>query len=574
MSLLALAEAPHPAHPDVPTGFATTLALVRALGDAGLDAPLWCVTRGAVSAGGADRLEAPAQALVWGLGGAVALEHPQRWGGLIDLPARIDEGALRALARALTGQDGEDQLAIRSSGTLARRLRRAGATSSAERWQPHGTVLITGGTGGVGAQIARGLVHEGAEHVVLVSRRGPQAPGAAELKAELTERGAQVTVVACDVADRAALAHLLDSVTGDGADHPLTAVVHAAGALDDATVDALTPERIEAVLRPKAAGARHLHELTRDLDLDAFVLLSSIAGTVGAAGQGNYAAASAYLDALAQLRRADGLPATSVAWSAWAGGGMIDGGVADQLRRRGAPPIDGARALELLRQTVTHGGGFLVAADIDWGRFAPALSTTRPLPLLADLPEAGGTGQDPVGAEREEAGGAAVLRKRLAELSEADRHTALVELVSEQAAAALGYADAGAVETGRAFKELGFDSLTAEASAQPAERRHRAAAAGHPCLRLPDRRRPRRAAAGGTPAVGRGVHGHRVARGARPRPVHPRRPGAGRHRIGHGRRDVRAARRDVRAAGPGSDGPMNPRATAPAATDVPALLRS
>ncbi|AEM83458.1 type I polyketide synthase [Streptomyces violaceusniger] len=461
VSLLAFDEAPHPAHPDIPTGFATTLALVRALGDAGLDAPLWCVTRGAVSAGGADRLEAPAQALVWGLGGAVALEHPQRWGGLIDLPARLDEGSLRALAHALTGQHGEDQLAIRASGTLARRLRRAGATSSTERWQPRGTVLITGGTGGVGAQIARWLVHEGAEHVVLVSRRGPQAPGAAELEAELTERGAQVTVAACDVSDRAALAHLLDSVTGDGADHPLTAVVHAAGVLDDATVDALTPERIEAVLRPKVAGARHLHELTRDLDLDAFVLLSSIAGTVGAAGQGNYAAASAYLDALAQLRCADGLPATSVAWSAWAGGGMIDGEVTDQLRRRGAPPIDGVRALELLRQTVAHGDGFLVAADIDWGRFAPALSTTRPLPLLADLPEAGGTGQDPAAAEGEEAGGAAALRKRLVELSPADRHTALVELVSEQAAAALGYADAGAVETGRAFKELGFDSLTA-----------------------------------------------------------------------------------------------------------------
>ncbi|MFD5391703.1 SDR family NAD(P)-dependent oxidoreductase, partial [Streptomyces sp. NPDC127074] len=461
VSLLALDEASHPAHPDIPTGFATTLALVRALGDAGIDAPLWCVTRGAVSASGADRLEAPAQALVWGLGGAVALEHPQRWGGLIDLPARLDEGSLRALARALTGQDGEDQLAIRASGTLARRLRRAGATSTAERWQPRGTVLITGGTGGIGAQIARGLVHEGAEHVVLVSRRGSQAPGAAELKAELTERGAQVTVAACDVADRAALARLLDSVTGDGADHPLTAVVHAAGALDDATVDALTPERIETVLRPKVAGARHLHELTRDLDLDAFVLLSSIAGTVGAAGQGNYAAGSAYLDALAQLRRADGLPATSVAWSAWAGGGMIDGAVADQLRRRGAPPIDGARALELLRQTVAHGDGFLVAADIDWGRFASALSATRPLPLLADLPEAGATGQDPAGAEREEAGGAAALRKRLVELSPADRHTALVELVSEQAAAALGYADAGAVETARAFKELGFDSLTA-----------------------------------------------------------------------------------------------------------------
>ncbi|WP_346168467.1 SDR family NAD(P)-dependent oxidoreductase, partial [Streptomyces javensis] len=462
-SLLALDEAPHPEHPDVPTGFATTLDLVRALGEAGVDAPLWCVTRGAVSTSAADRLEAPAQALVWGLGGAVALEHPQRWGGLIDLPGTLDEGAFRALARALTGQDGEDQLAVRASGTLARRLRRAGAGRSGERWQPRGTVLITGGTGGVGAQIARGLVDEGAEHVVLVSRRGPEAPGAAALETELTERGARVTVAACDVADREALTHLLNQVTRDGADHPLTAVVHAAGTLDDATVDALTPERIEAVLRPKVAGARHLHELTRDLgpDLDAFVLISSIAGTVGAAGQGNYAAASAYLDALAQLRRADGLPATSVAWSAWAGGGMIDGEVADQLRRRGAPPIDGVRALELLRQTVARSDGFLVAADIDWGRFAPALSATRPLPLLADLPEAGGTGQDPAGAEREEAGGAAALRTRLTELSPADRHTALVELVSEQAAAALGYADAGAVETGRAFKELGFDSLTA-----------------------------------------------------------------------------------------------------------------
>ncbi|MFJ1991300.1 SDR family NAD(P)-dependent oxidoreductase [Streptomyces asiaticus] len=461
VSLLALDEAPHPEHPDVPTGLATTLDLVRALGEAGVDAPLWCVTRGAVSTSGADRLEAPAQALVWGLGAAVALEHPQRWGGLIDLPGTLDEGSLRALARALTGQDGEDQLAIRASGTLARRLRRAGASRSGERWQPRGTVLITGGTGGVGAQIARGLVDEGAEHVVLVSRRGPEAPGAAALEAELAARGARVTVAACDVADREALAHLLNRVTRDGADHPLTAVVHAAGALDDATVDALTPERIEAVLRPKVAGARLLHELTRDLDLDAFVLISSIAGTVGAAGQGNYAAASAYLDALAQMRRADGLPATSVAWSAWAGGGMIDGEMADQLRRRGAPPIDGVRALELLRQTVARSDGFLVAADIDWGRFAPALSATRPLPLLADLPEAGGTWQDPAGAEREEAGGAAALRTRLTELGPADRHTALVELVSEQAAAALGYADAGAVETGRAFKELGFDSLTA-----------------------------------------------------------------------------------------------------------------
>ncbi|WP_431776971.1 type I polyketide synthase [Streptomyces cucumeris] len=462
LSLLALDETPHPVWPDVLTGCATTLALVQALGDTAVEAPLWCVTSGAVSTSGADGPTAPRQALVWGLGGAVALEHPQRWGGLIDLPGTSDTGALMALTDALTRQDGENQLAIRPSGTLARRLRRAGATPPGEDWRPRGTVLVTGGTGGVGGRFARTLVRDGAHHVVLAGRRGPDAPGAPELTAELTGLGARVTVTACDVGDRDALAGLLDTLTDDAVEHPLTAVVHAAGTLDDATVDALTPEQLQRVLRPKVAGAHHLHELTRDLDLDAFVLLSSIAGTVGAAGQGNYAAANACLDALAQSRRADGLPATSVAWSALAGGGMIDGEVADQLRRRGVTPMDGERAGRILSRTVARGDAFLVAADIDWERFAPALSATRPLPLLADIPEAGrSTAAEPGGPEREESGGGGALRARLAELSPADRDTALAELVAGQAAAALGYADASAVEPGRPFKELGFDSLTA-----------------------------------------------------------------------------------------------------------------
>ncbi|MFI9155925.1 beta-ketoacyl reductase [Streptomyces sp. NPDC053367] len=458
LSLLSLGgagEAPEQA------ALSATVALVRALGEAGLDAPLWCVTRGAVATGPADRPAAPAQAVLWGLGAAIALEHPQRWGGLVDLPGTWDDRTGAALAGVLAAPGGEDQLAVRQAGTLARRLREArtdAVTSPAEAWVPRGTVLVTGGTGGIGAQIARWLARNGAEHLVLTSRRGPEAPGAAELAAELTGLGARVTITACDVADRDALAALL----ADGpAGQDLTAVVHAAGVLHDGTVDTLTPEQAAEVLRPKATGALHLHELTRDRRLDAFVLLSSLTGTVGAAGQGAYAAANAYLDALAVQRRADGLAATSVAWGAWEGGGMIDGAVADRLRRRGVEVMDGARALEALARAVGRGDGFQIVAGIDWARFLPTLSAGRPLPLLGDLPAVRQLTEAAAGQADEDTDGAATLRRRLTGLEPADREAVLLALVGEQAAAALGYTGAAAVETSRAFKDLGFDSLTA-----------------------------------------------------------------------------------------------------------------
>ncbi|MFF4291880.1 SDR family NAD(P)-dependent oxidoreductase, partial [Streptomyces sp. NPDC001633] len=236
----------------------------------------------------------------------------------------------RARLAALLGDCGdEDQIVIRETGAHGRRLEPAPARAGAP-WRPSGTVLVTGATGALGTAVARLLASEGADHLLLVSRRGPDAPGAAELARELMAAGTAVTLAALDIADRSALAELLDSVPRE---HPLTAVVHLAGVLDDGVLDGLTPDRFARVLAPKTDAARHLHELTADRDLSAFVLFSSLTATVGGAGQANYAAANAFLDALAEHRHALGLPATSVAWGPWGGDGMAAHGAVRSATR-------------------------------------------------------------------------------------------------------------------------------------------------------------------------------------------------------------------------------------------------
>ncbi|UOZ04270.1 type I polyketide synthase [Amycolatopsis sp. WQ 127309] len=459
LSLLALDEEPAADTPSVPAGLATTAALVQALGDAGVDAPLWCVTTGAVRIGPADAAGSLAQAAVWGLGRVAAMEYPGRWGGLVDLPADFDPRALTRLPATLAAAGEEDQLALRPGGAHVRRLvpAPAGAPVPDRAAVPKdGTVIVTGGTGALGGKLAHWLAGEGAGHIVLTSRRGLDAPGARELADDLTASGARVTVAACDVSDRAALADLIQGLPEE---FPLRGVVHAAGVLDDCVVDAVDPGRFETVLRPKTAAALNLHELTADHDLSMFVLFASIAGTVGGPGQGSYAAANAVLDALAEQRARDGLAATSVAWGAWGEVGMAaDPAIQERMRRSGAAALPPRRALLALGEALRRGDVSLTVADIDWSRYAPGMALMRMTHLLDGVPAARAAVE---AARREPEAAETSLVDELAAMSEPERVSTLSRAVRTAAAMILGHSSPDAIEPEAKFGGLGFDSLSA-----------------------------------------------------------------------------------------------------------------
>ncbi|WP_327537533.1 type I polyketide synthase [Nonomuraea solani] len=429
--------------------------------------PVLVATRGAVAVTDEEKPD-PAGAAVWGLVRAAQQEHPGRI-TLVDLePVRTrGHGAAAAgtavqpelstlESSALPGD--EPEVAIRSDRPWVPRLERARlGEEPVAVWPVDGTTLITGGTGGLGALVARHLVAEhGVRHLLLVSRRGLNAPGTAELRDELAGLGAEVSVAACDVADRDALAVLLEGIPGA---HPLRAVVHAAGVVDDGVITSLSGERVEAVLRPKVDAAWYLHELTRTRDLAQFVVFSSLAGTLGAAGQGNYAAANAAVDALAVGRVGAGLPALSLAWGVWDAEEGMAGRLSDRERERmvreGLVPLSAGVGLSVLDRVVAEGRrGVVVAAGWSVGALR-AQSVERVPELLREL----------VGVRRRAVSdspvGEASFAARLAELSVAERQAAVTELVRAQAAAVLGYGAAESVPVDRAFQELGFDSLMA-----------------------------------------------------------------------------------------------------------------
>jgi polyketide synthase 12 len=322
-----------------------------------------------------------------------------------------------------------------------------------------GTVLITGGTGVLGALTARHLVaRHGVRHLLLLSRAGGDAPGVSRLVAELTELGAEVTVAAADVAVRAEVAAVLAAIPDE---RPLTAVFHAAGVLDDGLIGTMSRSRLETVLRPKADGARHLHELTADMDLAEFVLYSSAAGVLGAPGQANYAAASAFLDGLAQHRRHRGLPATSLAWGLWREASAMTGHLGEaefaRMARSGMAPLDSEQGMRLLDAARQVDRPQLTVMNLDLR--AAGRAGELP-PLLRGL-----TAAVAAAATRRRVGDAGptapALRGRLAAVPPAAREALLLDLVRGHAATVLGHDDPAAVDASRAFRELGFDSLTA-----------------------------------------------------------------------------------------------------------------
>ncbi len=424
------------------------------------------VSRGAVAVGEAQQ-PGLVEAACWGLACSAQSEHPGR---LLLLDVDGDEASWQALSSALSSE--EPRLALREGRILVPRLVRvpAGmppAAGEAQRvpdgqpaagvagasFDPEGTVLITGGTGALGAQLARHLARaHGARRLLLVSRRGGEAAGAAGLVGELRELGCEVGVAACDVGDREQLAGVLASIPEA---HPLRVVVHAAGVLDDGVIATLSPERLEGVLAPKVDAALHLHELTRELELSDFVLFSSFAGIVGSPGQGSYAAANAFLDALAQRRRAEGLAGMSLAWGPWSGeGGMVgEVGAAGRARmqRVGVAAFSAEQGLELFDRARVAGWPLLVPVAL---RSAALRSQARAGVLPALL-----GGLVPAAARR--AAAESSLARRLRELEEGEWDGAILALVRDQVAVVRGYDSPGAVDPEQSFSDLGFDSLDA-----------------------------------------------------------------------------------------------------------------
>ncbi|MEV6612275.1 type I polyketide synthase, partial [Kutzneria sp. NPDC051319] len=402
-------------------------------------APVVVVTRNANGYGD------PAADAVWGLVRSAQTENPGRF-VLVDLDDKEDS---RALIAAAVGA-GEPQLAIRAGKVSAPRLAHAPAGDTERRLDPDGTVLITGGTGVLGMVVARHLVRaHDARNLVLLSRQGPDAAGAAQLVEELAGFGARVRVVACDITDRAALAEVVAS------SRP-TAVVHVAGVLDDGVLAAQTTDRLDAVFAPKADAAWHLHELTKDSDLDAFVLFSSGAGVFGSAGQANYAASNAFLDGLAALRHAQGLPALSLAWGLWAQTsaltGTLDEADRNRMARGGTLAMSTVEALDLFDAALSSDAATLVPVKLDLAHLRRrAAEGDEVAPVLRGLVRARRKASAP--ATRS-------LAQQLPTMPRVEQQRALLELVRGSAAAVLGHADASLLAAEQAFKDVGFDSLT------------------------------------------------------------------------------------------------------------------
>ncbi len=462
LSLLPLDERPHERFPALTGGLTGTLTLLQAMVDAGVEAPLWCATRGAVATGEADELESPVQAQVWGLGRVAALEHPTTWGGLVDLPATPEELDPALLCAVLGGSDDEDQVALRPEGVFGRRLLTVPAEDRApgREWTPEDAVLVTGGVTGPPAHVARWLAAGGTKRVVLMAPGGPDAHGGAALVAELADAGAEALVVAGAPADREAGAGLAEQLSAAGV--RVRAIIHAAVSDVRVPLAELTPELLGEAVSAGAGGVDHLDESCGLESDDPVVFFSSVAAVWGGGERAADAAADAFADALAWRRRAAGRPAVSVAWGVWDDASDGNGGRAERSGRQGLPPLDPRLALAALRRVLDQDAAAAVVADVDWERFAPLFTLARRSKLFEAIPPALRALES--AREDSDEGSTAdldALRAELTALAPQARTGVLLDLVRSHVAGALRYPSAEAVDPDEPFKTLGFDSLAA-----------------------------------------------------------------------------------------------------------------
>ena len=420
--------------------------VLRVLRAAEIQAPLWWVTRGAVAASRAEPAPDPRQAALWGAGRAAAVDDPAAWGGLADLPGELDQRTADRFRAALAGAADENEVAVRPAAIFGRRLVRLTAGAAAGGWHPSGTVLVAGTLTAVSGQLLRWLARQGAGQVVLAGPGEPEQALLDVVRRDLAETATELTVVPCDLADSAITAAFLDRFQ--------PAAVFLAGG------EPRPGDEPGAFLATLAADVDGLQAALAGRPLEAFVMFASVAGTWGISGQAAAAGAGAYLDAVARGRQAAGERALTVFWGAW--DGVVADGLAAHLRNSGLPAVDAGQALDILPGIIAAGEPAVTVAEVSWDRFAAATARQRPTRLFDELLAArraparpGHLGTSPAGAD------AAGLAAELAARPEADRRAALLSLVRTQAAAMLGHRGSSAVTAGRAFRDLGFDSLTA-----------------------------------------------------------------------------------------------------------------
>ncbi|MFE1037046.1 SDR family NAD(P)-dependent oxidoreductase [Streptomyces sp. NPDC058807] len=448
VSLLAADETDHQGLAGVPAGAVATLTLLQALGDAGVEAPLWCLTRGAVQTPGDDGIGSFAQCAVHGLGRVASLELGQRWGGVLDLPHdTVDETLLARLPGILAGgRRGEDQLAVRADALYGRRLVRAHLPTAADgpAARPHGTVLVTGADGPMGQRLARWAADSGADHLVLVG-------GGAEDLSGVAEAGT-TTVTRCAADEDAVRAAV------EAAPHDVTTVLHAATRPEFGPVLETGPQDFAATVHAKTGLALTLARVLEGQPVEREIHCSSVAGVWGGAGMSGYAAGSAWLDAFAAHRRGRGHPSTAVAWSPWALPGTPDG-TAQPAAQRGLRALTPDRALSVLDSVLNAGESVVAVSDVDWPGFAAGRRALRPTALFEEITEARETPEPAAASAAGDSGPATELAGRLAALSPAEREDLLIDVVGEATAAVLGHDSARDIGGRRAFTELGLDSL-------------------------------------------------------------------------------------------------------------------